>query len=385
MRDQTGAPPAGTGRALIAAIACVTVFGLSIGLSAPLLSLLLDARGTNPVVTGLNTGAAFIGVILGPLLVARVIGRVDVRHFLLLCLALDIVFFLAMHVFQGLGAWFVLRAVLGLVGSSIFTTSEAWINRLSTDASRGRVMGAYAAALGAGFGLGPLLLGIVGIGGWAPFLANGVISLAAMLPLLAVGRSAARLGSERTPNPLGLFRRAPFLMFTVGMFGVYETSVMALLPLWGVRVGLAPTAAAGTISAIYFGTVALQVPLGWLSDRSGRRTALLLCGAVGLVGAALLPLLSGSSIPALAGLLLVWGGLASGIYPVALGMAGDRFRGGDLVSANAAIVMSYGLGALAGPFLGGAALDAWTPNGLPVFLAAVFLVLLTATLRQPAA
>ena len=52
-------------------------------------------------------------------------------------------------------------------------------------------------------------------------------------------------------------------------------------------------------------------------------------------------------------LLFVWGGIASGIYPVALSMAGDRFRGGELVSVNAAMIMAYGLGALVGPPLGG--------------------------------
>lgn len=376
MTDMTGAPLGaplrGTWRALAAAIACVTVFGLSVGLSVPLLSLLLDERGVNPVLTGLNAGAAFIGVLLGPLLTAPSIRRIGVRPHLILCLALDIVVFLALRVFQGLGAWFVLRMALGLIGSGIFTASEAWINRLAGDANRGRVVGAYAAALGAGFGLGPLLLWLTGIAGWAPFIANGAIGLAAMIPLMLAGGEAARLSWDRPPSPFRMIRRAPFLLFAVAMFGFYETSAMAILPLWGVRIGLTPTEAAGTISAIYFGTVVLQVPLGAYSDRAGRRAALLLCAGVGVAGAALLPL-AADHVAGLAALLLVWGGLASGIYPIALGIAGDRFRGGELLSANAALVMAYGTGSLAGPFLGGAALDAWSPGGFPAFLATVFL------------
>jgi predicted MFS family arabinose efflux permease len=78
--------------------------------------------------------------------------------------------------------------------------------------------------------------------------------------------------------------------------------------------------------------------------------------------------------------LFLWGGLACGIYPVALGMAGERFRGAALVAANAALIMSYGIGALIGPVLGGAAMDLWNPQGLPAVLALVFALFLAATL-----
>ena len=69
---------------------------------------------------------------------------------MLACLALDIALFLPMRVFDGLDAWFALRLMLGMVGSSLFTASEAWINMLAGDRSRGRVIGANAAALAGG-------------------------------------------------------------------------------------------------------------------------------------------------------------------------------------------------------------------------------------------
>jgi MFS family permease len=178
---------------LAAVIGCVTVFGLSIGEGVPLLSLLLEGRGTDAVLTGLNAGSAFIGVILGPLLAPRGVRLFGLRGLLLACLALDIAGFMLMRVFDSLAAWFALRILLGLIGSSIFTASEAWINLLAGasghDAARGRIIGVYAAALSAGFGLGPLLLWVTGTEGWAPFIANAVITAAAALPLLGVGNA----------------------------------------------------------------------------------------------------------------------------------------------------------------------------------------------------
>ncbi|HJS87864.1 MAG TPA: MFS transporter [Acetobacteraceae bacterium] len=365
-------------RGLAAAIGCVAVFGLSVGEASPLLSLLLDARGTDPVLTGLNAGSTFIGVIIGPLLAPRGVRLFGIRRLLLACLALDAASFLLMRVFDSLPAWFALRMLNGMIGSSIFAASEAWINLLAEDATRGRIVGIYATALAAGFGLGPVLLSGTGITGWPPFIANAAITALAALPLLGAGDMAEGFGRGRGANPLGMFARAPFILFAVAMFGLYESALMALLPIWGVRVGLGEGAAAATVSAINFGAIALQVPIGWVSDTISRGVALLVCLTVGLAGAALVP--AATALPALFGLLFVWGGTAAGIYPVALGMAGDRFKNGDLMAANAAMIMAYGLGSLAGPALGGAAMDVWNPQGLPWFFVVLFACFLGATL-----
>jgi MFS family permease len=360
---------------LAAAIASVTVFGLSVGQAAPLLPLLLETRGTDVTLNGLNAGAGFTGVLIGPLLAPRLVRRFGVRDFLLVCFGLDIALFLAIKVFDSIPAWFVLRAGLGVVGSSIFTTGEAWINQLAGDAGRGRIIGIYAAALAAGFGTGPLILSLTGIEGWPPFLANASISALATLPLLGIGDAARDFGRELGVSPLRMFARAPGIVGIIAVFGLYESALMALLPIWGVRNGLSARFAAATLSMAFFGSIASQVPIGWLSDRIPRRAVLLLCSAAGVIGAVALFALPPSS-PLIFGLLFVWGGIASGIYPVALSLAGDRFRGGDLVSVNAAMIMAYGLGALVGPPLGGSAMDLWNPQGLPWLFIGLFAGLL---------
>ena len=129
---------------------------------------------------------------------------------------------------------------------------------------------------------------------------------------------------------------------------------------------------------MFFGSIVLQMPIGWLSDRFSRIATLRLCGAIGLLGALLLAGIAPSPM-LLFGLLFAWGGIASGIYPVALSMAGDRFRGTELVAVNAAMIIAYGLGALAGPPLGGAAMDLLNTRGLFLVFAVLFAGLLVAT------
>ncbi|MGH7002243.1 MAG: MFS transporter, partial [Stellaceae bacterium] len=210
-----------------------------------------------------------------------------------------------------------------------------------------------------------------------------VINAVAAIPLFFVRDLGRGFGRGPRANPFAVFMKAPVIVLAVGLFGLYETATLALLPIWGVRSGLDARVSASTLTAIYFGSIALQIPIGWLSDRVARLTVLRLCGLAGLVGAALVPLVSSGASrpgPSLFLLLFFWGGLASGLYPVALSIVGDRFRGAALVRANAALIMSYGLGSLVGPIIGGAAMDLWNPHGLLAVFALVFALFLAATL-----
>ena len=51
-----------------------------------------------------------------------------------------------------------------------------------------------------------------------------------------------------------------------------------------------------------------------------------------------------------------------------MALVGQRFRGAELVTASAAFGLLWGLGGLAGPSLGGFAMDLWDPDGLPAVL-----------------
>src|SRR5579863_5294479 len=107
--DASTLPTTGRRWSLAAAIASVTVFGLSVGQGAPLVSLLLEQRGFDATLNGLNAGPTFIGVMIGPLLAPRLVRWLGIRNFLLVCIALDMALFLAMKAFDSFGAWLLLR------------------------------------------------------------------------------------------------------------------------------------------------------------------------------------------------------------------------------------------------------------------------------------
>jgi MFS family permease len=125
------------------------------------------------------------------------------------------------------------------------------------------------------------------------------------------------------------------------------------------------------------GNIILQYPLGWLADRVDRERLLTACGLGFTLAALLLPWLAGSTL--LWPVLALLGISAGGIYTLALIIVGQRFQGIDLVTANAAFGVLWGLGSLTGPLFAGLGMAALEPNGLPLTwasLGVIFLLLL---------
>jgi MFS family permease len=372
-------------RSLVAIIVCIAVYGITVGLTQPLLSLILEARGVDRTLIGLNAAMpAFATLAFSPAIPA-LLKRFGIRPFLYGCIVGDLSLFMSLKLFDQLYLWFIIRFLMGATIAGLFVASETWINESAAEHNRGRVVGLYAAAMSASFALGPTIIPITGIDGWTPFVAGALFIGLAAVPLWFTGNQVPSLKGETSFSVLSFLFVAPTLGLAVLLVGFMESTVMALLPVYGVRSGLAAGSAALMLTAVGIGGVALQWPIGWLADHANRYLVLVLCAAGGGVGALLLPLLIGRGEIFWA-MLFVWGGIFAGVYTVALALLGERFRGAELVTANAAFGLLWGLGGLAGPSLAGIGMDILDPDGLPVvlFLASGGFILLAVCRRHGA-
>ena len=86
-------------------------------------------------------------------------------------------------------------------------------------------------------------------------------------------------------------------------------------------------------------------------------------------------------------MLFIWTGMFSGIYTLAMVLAGQWFRGIQLATTMAAIGLAWGIGGIIGPIASGFAMDIWNPHGLALVLAvgaAVFVLFsLMPSTRRP--
>ena len=364
-------------RSLLAAMACISIYGVTIGLTTPLLSLILESRGVGSSTIGLNAAMPAFGTLLMAPLIPRLVAWLGVRAFVFWCLLLDVLLILALPLFDTLHAWFLIRLLMGATATGLFVASETWINEIAIEEQRGRVVGLYNSVLAGTFALGPLLIAVTGIEGWLPFVvAAGFVSLAA-LPLLGTGTAIPAVQGGATFGIVGFVRTAPAITAAVLLVAISYTATGALVPVFGIRSGLGDVAAPIMLTVLCLGGVLLPYPIGWVADKFNRKLVLILCGVASGVGALVLPL----SIDSNVGLwltLFLWGGAFSGLYAVAMTIVGQRFRGAELATAMAAFGVLWGVGSMFGPIATGSAMDVWDPNGLPGSLAAasfVFVVL----------
>ena len=362
-----------TARALFAIFACVAMYGFTLGLSRPLLALILEARGIDRSIIGLNAAMPAIGIFLSTPFVPILVEKLGMRRFLLLVLVIDLVTLLQFPRFDHLYIWFALGISLGAMTNCLLVTSETWINEIVADANRGRLMGLYNALLAATIALGPLAIPLVGIQGWTPFLIGACAVGLAALPLLWAGPHRLSTHDEPSFNIFSFLWVAPTLVAAVLLFSLKETAGNSLLPVYGTRSGMSEAGAAVMLTAAGLGGVALAYPMGWLADRFNRYGILVLCGLIALAGAVLLPFAMNTGI-FLYLLLFGWGGAFAGMYTVVLTIIGQRFRGKDLVTANVSLGMLWGIGSLLWPPLTGLAMDIRDPGGLPLVFVTVSLL-----------
>ena len=365
--------PAGRTATIAAAIACVALVGTGLSLTIPLLSLELARMGVTGSLVGLNTATAGLASIVTLPFAPRLAARLGTLPLILACVLVSALCLPAFAALRSLAWWFPIRFVLSAALGILFALSEYWINAAAPPGRRGLVLGIYATVLALGFALGPAILAVVGTRGWPPYLAGAALfGLGALPPLMARGHSpeVPRQGGQTL---LTYLRAAPAATLAALVFGAVETGGFAILPLYGTALGLSPERAAGLVSLVALGNVAVQIPAGLLSDRVDRRRMLLAAGLGGALGAAVMPWAAATPL-LLAGLLVAWGGVIGTLYTVGLAHLGSRFTGADLAGANAAFVLLYTAGLVVGPPLVGAGLDAHPPHGFALALAAIFTV-----------
>ena len=353
---------------MAAALGCIGAVGIGLGATLPLLALRMEAMGASATMIGLNTAMVGLAHIVFSPLVPRLLRHVPMMRFLVACILVAAGGMFAYVWVPDIGWWFPIRFVTSAALAGLFMVSEIWINQLAEERTRGRVIGLYATIFAGSFAVGPLVLLTVGTAGVTPFAITAAITLAAMIPLLAARGAVPRIEGKPTRAFAAYLAAAPAATFAALAYGAIETQVFNLLPVFAVRTGATETVAALVLTVFAAGNVALQMPIGILADRMDRRAVLAGCAAIGVAGPLLLPFAAGAP-GILYPVLFLYGGVVVGLYTVGLALLGQRFSGADLAAANAAFVVMYSAGTLAGPVLGGTAMDIAGPNGLAWALA----------------
>lgn len=372
--SSAGLTPSERRKSLAAMMVCAFIAGVSFGVFVSMLSVILETWGVSSTVIGWNAAMPVLGIIVASPFLPAVLRRLGTLRAIFAGIAIEIVALLLLPTFPDVGAWFVIRFLAGLGIAAQWVISETWVNTVAEEKHRGLTIGMFAGLLGGGFAIGPLIIVAVGIEGFTPFLIGAALALASALPLLFARKVAPRIEIERAKNLRWALKFAPVIMIIAVISGLGDEAIFALLPVYGIHAGLAQDDAIFMLTVFVAGTVILQIPIGWLADRIGRRIMLLFCATIGFIGPVVLPFVLANTAQ-LYVTLFFWGGTVWGVYGLAITLLGERFRPSELTQASALFVMIYSAGSLIGPPIGGGAMDLWDPHGLPAVVGGALFLL----------
>ena len=383
-------------RCMIALVAALAVVSITSSLNWPILSEALRNQGYSESMIGINAAAQFAGIIVVALAAPRIIPALGFFKAIALGMIVLAVTIIALPAFRSFETWLVIRFLLGMGNSLLFTTGDTWINLIVNDRVRGRWMGIYVTVGMAGWAVGPLLGAYLDPDTYWPFVWGLLAILVAAGLLLPTRKLDVRLSVPKHGVTLGLaavFFAAPTVLLASAMFGIVEGAMQSFAHLYTMDVLGAQFRQTG-YAVIWVGAIAavfFQYPIGWLADKFNRSWLLIVCVLALMVSIILFPLLVEGGRDAwwqpqglaLWAVVSVWGGSMGGIFTVGITLLGERFRDVELVSANAVFSVLFGVGGLLGPFLTDIAMSAIGPAGFPLsLLAAVVVYALFALYRQ---
>ena len=349
---------------MVALFASVSIVGLSTGLTIPLVSLLLSQRGVASDWLGIAAAMPAIGMLLASLCAHRLSKHLANKTLLLFASGLSALSILAIAFSDSLLWLMTWRFLMGVGCGLLVVLGETWVNVISAPQWRGRCVAAYATMYTLCQVAGPSVLAWFGSNAvwplWIAFACN-VLGFALLLPSkceMALGEGTGK----HSMTPLAVIRFAPAVILAIFTFAFFDTAMLALLPLYGLQYGLSEQTAVLAVSVLFIGDALFQMPLGWLADRFGAKRVHSYCARFFIVFLLVLPWAMSSM--ALWLVLLLLGASAGGLYTLGLIRVGGRFEGQDLVAANAAIGIVWGVGSLTGPIISNGLMNVLGSNGL---------------------
>lgn len=353
-------------KCLIAVIGAMALVNLIMSLTFPLIALTLQRQGVDATMIGISTavqaGAGFIAAPFSH----RIASRIGPANTLMLGLILCSLAMVLLPLYPDVWAWMPLRILIGIGAALLWAVSEAWINALVTDQTRGRWLSIYMAAAALGFAAGPLLLAALGTYSDLPFyIAATIVALPCIFLAMIPNRSSAYQAHETPKSNFSLLKLAPASLLIAFVFAAMEESIGTFLPIFSEALGQTDTLALHMLSAIGIGGIVLMYPIGWLSDHFNRDNLLILFSCTTVVIIAGIGFVF-EHTPYNYFYFFILGGVLNGTYAIGMAKMGDRFSGADLAGSSALMTMLWAAGAMAGPVLGGVGIDLWNPYGLIV-------------------
>ncbi len=368
----------GASRSLFSLLLALFACTLGIGIIVPILPLYAETLGAS----GIWIGLVFSGFAIAQMPLLPAVGILSDRTGRKACIVTGLLLYALVSPGLALAKspemLTLVRCGQGVAAAMIIPIAQAYVGEISPKDGEGTYMGLFSFVLFAGFGLGPLLGGVLldlyGVAtpiyvlsglNFVAFLTAGLL-----LPDLPA-RSATEAPNRRTTLPAVLKNRTvrALLVFRVSAaFG--RGGIIAFLPIFAHHgLKLSSSQIGLVISGNILLSSLLMMPFGILADRVNRRM-LVITGGFLLVGLVVfLPLVE--TFTHLLLLSLLYGALGAMVLPAASAIVVAQGKTHGMGTAMGFFTMAMSFGIAIGPPITGWVVDVWGLTPAFFFLGAV--------------
>jgi MFS family permease len=344
------------------------------GMQGSLLGIRGKIEGFGTLQLSIVMSAYFLGFLAGSQMTPQMIRRVGhVRVFAAMGSLISAVL-VCYPLIPDWISWALMRVLIGFAFSSIYITSESWLNNIATNETRGQALSAYMIVQMIGIISSQALLNVAPPEGWELFVIPSVLVSLAFLPLLLAPAPAPTFESARSLGFRRLFRISPLgcvgMLLTGGVF----SAMFGMSSVWGATAGLTVREITLFVGVMYVGGLVLQYPIGWASDRIDRRRLILGLSAWAAV-AMLVPFLFDVPFWMLLAVSFLLGGITNPLYSVLIAYTNDFLGKDQMAAASAGLIFLNGFGAIFGPLASGWLIGNVGPGGFFLFMGVLFAAL----------
>lgn len=351
--------------ALIAAwglFAALTLLMVGNGLLGVLVGVRSELERFDTTVTGLVMASYFAGFLLGSRFTPRLMARVGhIRVFAGLSSAAAATALMHVLLVSPI-TWILFRFVFGFAMAGLYVVVESWLNDMVSNANRGRVMAIYMVVSMGGLAVGQFMIGFGDAIEPTLFIVAGAVMTLAVAPISLSINDAPFFELPPKASHRDLWRSAPLGVITAVGAGIANGALIAMAGVYATQVGMTGGRMGVFVAAAALGSVALQWPIGHMSDVIGRRRSILLVTFGAMVVGFVAPALDSDGW-ALIGAMFLLGGLSYPMYSLALSHVVDVLPSGQAVTGSVAVVFLTGVGSIFGPLVASLTMALIGPDG----------------------
>ncbi len=331
------------------------------GLQGSLLGVRASQEGFETIITGLVMSGYYLGLIFGCWLAPKMVARVGhIRIFGALS-SLASTSILLQAIFVNPWIWLAMRMVTGFAYAGIYIVAESWLNDASENDSRGQLLSVYMLISLGGLAGGQFLLNVALPSGYELFVLVSLLISLALIPILISVTQAPSFDVYESVGIIQLYRVSPIGI--VGMFitGMTMGGIFGMGAVYTTGIGMSVRDVSFFMGAIILGGFLFQYPLGWISDRIGRRS-IIISSSVGAATISFFAMTySGQGLIYFA-IVSTIGGLSMPLYSLCSAQTNDYLTPRQMVAASGTLVLVNSIGAMLGAPIVGFSMAFFGPN-----------------------